>query len=136
MDRIEEIRARCERVLSRAYSEDVTEREKRIDRDALASSVPFLLSEFARLTAERDEWQRRAEAAETDITNLAEGSYSICDMCALCGWSEETTPCPYKAWQNELSGAYKDTYPDEPCDAFKYKSAPCADNTKGGPADE
>lgn len=78
--------------------------------------------QVAALQADRDAWRKRAEAAEKDITSLANGAYSICDMCALCGTSKDETKCPHGAYQDKTTGdgrSYQ-TYPDDPCDDFQY----------------
>ncbi len=66
-------------------------------------------------------YQRREQAAVTDITSLSKGEYSICDMCELFGETEESTPCPVGAYHNEVECCSMCPFPDEPCDDFKYK---------------
>lgn len=135
-DRLAEIRARVEAacVDSRMFAPGTPEDEKR--KRALMElvvrahvDIPFLLSEVTRLTAALEAAEKRAEAGARDVTDLADGAYSICDMCGLYGDCEETTKCPYGAYYDGSSGQSKRTYPDEPCDRFLYKRrGPSAEN--------
>lgn len=53
------------------------------------------------------------ERLRKEITGLANGECGICDFCALCGKSKETTPCPH--------GCYQNTDRRSTCEDFWYK---------------
>lgn len=83
------------------------------DLDAKDAEIAALKQQLAGVTRERD-------AAVSDIKDLANGAYSICDMCKKLGKTPDTTDCPYGCYSDQGTSRAIDTYPDEPCDEFTY----------------
>lgn len=85
--------------------------------------------ELESLCTQLTESQQREKAEVEDITSLAKGEYAICDMCKLCGKTKDDTPCPFGAYFNHETAESSSliTYPDEPCNDFKYMRGPQED---------
>lgn len=105
----------------------------------LGDNLDEAASIIEKLSADRDAWQRRCEAAERDIRGLIKSIDCACDFCThhrVCKGCENEKTCS-KAFEFCTCPAMKDT----PCNGCNFENnfqwrGPCAENGGAENADK